>query len=121
MNLRDELDACNVIWNEPGPSASQSMPLGNGDIGLNVWAEDGDILFGLDTHNGFARKPDDMMAVVEVDPGVSAVLMAEWLKADAVKMAKRPVPTVSCPHCGGTGKVLDDDKTPAVQTDRRKP
>jgi hypothetical protein len=32
------------------------------------WSEDGDIVFGLDTHNGFARKPDDMMAVVEVAP-----------------------------------------------------
>lgn len=69
------------------------------------WTEEGDIVFGLDTHNGFTAKPDKMMAVVEVDPGVSAVLMADWLSADAERMAKRPVPTVSCPHCGGTGKV----------------
>jgi hypothetical protein len=29
----------NVAWNVPGPTSSQSMPLGNGDIGINVWVE----------------------------------------------------------------------------------
>jgi alpha-L-fucosidase 2 len=33
------LAANNVTWTNPGPTSSQSMPLGNGDIGLNVWAE----------------------------------------------------------------------------------
>lgn len=36
----------NVIWNSSGRDSSYSMPLGNGDIGLNVWIEeDGDLLF----------------------------------------------------------------------------
>jgi alpha-L-fucosidase 2 len=35
------LDAYNVSWNIPGPTSAQSMPLGNGDIGLNVWVEPG--------------------------------------------------------------------------------
>jgi hypothetical protein len=40
------LDACNVKWNSPGPGAAESMPLGNGDIGLNVWVEkNGDLVF----------------------------------------------------------------------------
>ena len=40
------LDAFNVAWNSPGPTSAQSMPLGNGDIGLNVWVEDnGDLVF----------------------------------------------------------------------------
>lgn len=29
----------NVTWTTPGPTSLQSMPIGNGDIGLNVWAE----------------------------------------------------------------------------------
>src|ERR1700758_5186973 len=33
------LTSNNVIWTNPGPSSAQSMPLGNGDIGLNVWVE----------------------------------------------------------------------------------
>ncbi len=36
----------NVVWDSPSTNSSGSMPLGNGDIGLNVWAEpDGDLLF----------------------------------------------------------------------------
>jgi alpha-L-fucosidase 2 len=40
------LDNYNVAWDVPGPTSSQSMPIGNGDIGLNVWVEtNGDLLF----------------------------------------------------------------------------
>ncbi len=35
-----------LIWDSPSRDASGSMPLGNGDIGLNVWVEEnGDLLF----------------------------------------------------------------------------
>jgi hypothetical protein len=39
--------ACyNVVWDSPGKDARDSMPLGNGDIGLNAWVEtNGDISF----------------------------------------------------------------------------
>jgi len=37
-----------LVWTEPSCDSSGSMPLGNGDIGLNVWVEqDGDLLFYL--------------------------------------------------------------------------
>jgi len=40
------LASYNVIWDTPGRNSSDSMPLGNGDIGLNVWVEeDGDLVF----------------------------------------------------------------------------
>ncbi len=36
----------NIVWDSPGAASSDSMPLGNGDIGLNVWTEaNGDLLF----------------------------------------------------------------------------
>lgn len=36
----------NVVWNSPGKDARDSMPLGNGDIGINAWAEtNGDVCF----------------------------------------------------------------------------
>jgi len=42
MRLEDH----NVVWDSPSQDGRGSMPLGNGDIGLNVWAESsGDILF----------------------------------------------------------------------------
>ncbi|MFY0256025.1 DUF5703 domain-containing protein [Chitinophaga sp. 30R24] len=45
-NVAALLNAYNVSWDTPGPSSLQSMPLGNGDISLNVWAEPtGDLAF----------------------------------------------------------------------------
>jgi hypothetical protein len=40
------IDRYNVVWNSPSRHPYESMPIGNGDIGLNVWVEeDGDLLF----------------------------------------------------------------------------
>jgi len=40
------LDACNVIWDAPSTNSLGSMPLGNGDIGVNAWVEqNGDFVF----------------------------------------------------------------------------
>ncbi len=36
-----ELGRYDVVWDRPGNSSKGSMPAGNGDIGLNVWAEEG--------------------------------------------------------------------------------
>jgi hypothetical protein len=39
------VDRYNVVWNSPSKDASGSMPLGSGDIGVNVWVEEsGDVL-----------------------------------------------------------------------------
>jgi hypothetical protein len=40
------LETCNVVWNSPSQDARGSMPIGNGDIGLNAWVEpSGDLCF----------------------------------------------------------------------------
>jgi hypothetical protein len=40
------LESCNVIWDSPGKNFNDSMPIGNGDLGLNVWTEqNGDLVF----------------------------------------------------------------------------
>jgi hypothetical protein len=40
------MDRYNVVWETPSKDSSGSMPLGNGDIGLNLWMEEsGDLLF----------------------------------------------------------------------------
>ncbi len=41
----DWLTPFNVVWSSPSKNSSESMPCGGGDIGLNVWVEDGDLLF----------------------------------------------------------------------------
>jgi hypothetical protein len=44
--LAEPPDRCNVVWESPSADARGSMPIGNGDIGLNVWVEpSGDLCF----------------------------------------------------------------------------
>ena len=42
------MDTCNVVWTTPSQDQHGSMPIGNGDIGMNVWVEpNGDLLLLL--------------------------------------------------------------------------
>ena len=43
----------NVIWNTPSRNSSESMPCGGGNIGMNIWVEEGDILFYLSRSGTF--------------------------------------------------------------------
>ena len=42
-------DAYNVVWTTQSKNSSESMPLGGGDIGLNVWVENGTHARSLET------------------------------------------------------------------------
>lgn len=46
-------DMYNIIWEQPSANASESMPLGGGDIGCNVWVESGDVLFYMQKSGSF--------------------------------------------------------------------
>jgi hypothetical protein len=54
-----KLNAYNVIWNNPSPHSGGSMPIGNGDIGANVWqTPDGKLhllLSKTDSHSEIGR------------------------------------------------------------------
>ena len=44
--IDDPLDKYNVVWTSPSKDYNGSMPIGNGEIGLNVWVEsNGDLVF----------------------------------------------------------------------------
>ena len=43
----------NLVWNTQSRNASESMPCGGGDIGLNVWVENDDVLFYLRSSGSF--------------------------------------------------------------------
>ena len=48
------LEKYNVIWDSPGMNSSGSMPIGNGDIGTNLWVEEnGDLVFYLSKTNAW--------------------------------------------------------------------
>ncbi len=51
---KNNLSQFNVTWNTPSENSFGSMPLGNGDVGLNVWVEkNGDLLFYISKVNAF--------------------------------------------------------------------
>ena len=52
----DPLDDYNVVWDSPSKDAAGSMPIGNGDICLNVWIEEGGDLAEAQTVSVDGRK-----------------------------------------------------------------
>ena len=55
------IDQYNVTWNTQSANSGGSMPCGGGDIGLNVWVENDELLFyvaraGLRDENGALLK-----------------------------------------------------------------
>ena len=47
-NWHATLERYNVVWNSPSRDAAGAMPIGNGEVGLNVWVEEqGDLRFYL--------------------------------------------------------------------------
>ncbi len=45
--------AYNVVWNSQSKNSSESMPLGGGDIGCNVWVENNDLLMYISRSGTF--------------------------------------------------------------------
>lgn len=50
---QSEIAHYNVVWNSQSVNSSESMPLGGGDIGVNVWVEKGDIYLYLAKSGAF--------------------------------------------------------------------
>jgi hypothetical protein len=72
-----ELDRCNVIWTTPGKDAGDSMPLGNGEVGINLWVEaDGDLHFYISRTDSYSE-------------------VSRLLKVGEVRIALSPNPFVS--------------------------
>lgn len=43
----------NIVWNSQSKNSSESMPCGGGDIGMNVWVENGDLLIYIARSGSF--------------------------------------------------------------------
>ncbi len=51
-----ELDRYNVVWQSPSHDATGSMPIGNGQVGLNVWVEEnGDLRFYISRNDSLSE------------------------------------------------------------------
>lgn len=61
------LESCNVTWTTPGASSADSMPLGNGDIGLNVWTEaSGDVLFYISKSDAWTEEAKSLYGLAKL-------------------------------------------------------
>jgi hypothetical protein len=79
------LDAYNVVWTTPSKHSGESMPVGGGQIGLNVWVEDGDVLFyvgqsGCVDENGALLKHGRVRISLEPNPFVAGAEFRQELK-----------------------------------------
>jgi len=45
QKAKHPVDQYNVVWASPSRNSGESMPCSGGDIGLNVWVENGELLF----------------------------------------------------------------------------
>ena len=51
-----DLDRYNVVWNSPSGDPAGSMPIGNGDLGMNIWTEEnGDVVFLIDKTDSWSE------------------------------------------------------------------
>ena len=73
------IDKCNVLWDTPSEDSLGSMPLGNGDVGANVWAtEDGAIHLYLSKTDAW----DESMRLLklgELELSTSDAPLREWV------------------------------------------
>lgn len=76
----------NLSWDSPSEDSFGSMPLGNGDIGLNVWVEkNGDLLFYISKVDAFDAAhllPKIGRVRIKMDPAVSVSKFKQTLSLD---------------------------------------
>lgn len=72
------------VWNTQSKNSSESMPCGGGDIGMNVWVENGDLLFyisrsgAFDEHNTLLKQ--GRVRVRLSDPSLTGTEFRQTLK-----------------------------------------
>lgn len=49
----DQAKQFNIVWDKQSKDATGSMPLGGGNLGLNVWVENGELLFYIGSPDAF--------------------------------------------------------------------
>ena len=65
--LRSAVTSNDVVWDAPGRTSADSMPIGNGDIGLNVWTEEnGDIVFYIGKTDAWSENPKGTCGLAKV-------------------------------------------------------
>jgi hypothetical protein len=81
--------ANDVTWNAPGTNENNSLPLGNGDLALNVWTEtNGDLVLLLAksdawSENGQLLKPGRVRVTLTPNPFIASANFSQTLKLES--------------------------------------
>ena len=87
------LGPCNVVWDSPSKDSLGSMPLGNGDVGLNFWVEEGgDLLFYISKADAFdgnhvSRKLGRVRVAIKPNPFAAGLPFRQILDLQNARVA----------------------------------
>ena len=91
------LDQYNVVWTSQSKNSGESMPCSGGDIGLNVWVENDELMVymgraGYRDENGAILKPGRVRVKLTPNPFVNAAFRQELKLRDGYVLvtAKQP-------------------------------
>ena len=81
------VDQYNVVWTIQSKHAGESMPVSGGDIGLNVWVENNELLVymgktGCRDENGAQLKPGRLRIKITPNPFQNATFRQELILRD---------------------------------------
>jgi hypothetical protein len=76
------IDQYNVVWTTQSRNAGESMPVSGGDIGLNVWVENNELMFymgraGYRDENGALLKPGRVRIKITPNPFENGIFRQE--------------------------------------------
>ena len=116
----DWLDDLDVVWDSPSADEFGSMPLGNGDIGLNVWVVDGgDLLFYIsktDTWNEFSSLFKLGRVRVKFDPNPFAG-RASFEQALVLRNGEITIESTKTDNFGFDLKIWVDANNPVIRVE----
>ena len=85
----DPLSQYNVVWTTPSQDSHGSMPLGNGDVGINAWVEpSGDLVFYVSKTDGHYAKNSVTHTATETNPWWE-VDLGQTLDIEKIKVHNR--------------------------------
>jgi hypothetical protein len=111
----ESLEGYNVVWTSQSKNSGESMPVSGGDIGLNVWVENNELMFyigrvGCRDDNGALLKPGRVRIQVSPNPFASGFRQELKLKEGYVEIS-------GAGKAGGTIKVWVEVHRPIIHVE----
>jgi hypothetical protein len=120
-------EQCNVVWTTPSEDSRGSMPLGNGDIGLNVWVEkSGDLLFYISKADAWSDDVQGPKGLLKLGRVRVKLLPALWSNREEFSQTLKLTDAEIEIHAGAansltTLRIWVDANRPVVHVETQSP